>query len=597
LTKASAGQDSRTGEWVVHFGLDRIGAKRFGEVSTRHVGEPFAIVLDGKVISAPVIREPILGGQGQISGNFSVQDANDLAVLLRAGALPAPLTVVEERSIGPSLGADSIRAGIMAIAAGFIFVVGFIVAVYGRFGIFAAVALIANLALTLAGLSLLGATLTLPGIAGILLALGMAVDANILINERAREEARKTSGVISALEAGFRRAYRTIVDANLTTLIKMLILFMIGTGAIRGFAITISMGILISMFTAIVLVRLLISHWLQRKRPKSLRIGTCWHLFPEGTAIPFMRARYSGLIVSAAISLASLALAYYPGLRMGVDFAGGVVIETRAPAAVNHANLRAKLSGLGLGPVQVQEFGSANDILLRFEHPHKEGAEQQTAIGNARSAVQDALPGSEIRRVEVVGPSIGSELLRDGLWALAWAAVVMFVYIAFRFEWPFAVGAIVTMFLDLTKTVGFLAVTGFEFNLTSIAAILTIMGFSINDKIVVYDRVRENLTRFKKMPLADLINLSINETLTRTIGTSLALFLAVAPLAVFGGPALREFGIVLLFGLVLATSSSIFIAAPILLNLGENRLRRQKSAEPRKAVPSLARNERSPRVA
>jgi SecD/SecF fusion protein len=356
LTKASAGQDSRTGEWVVHFGLDRIGAKRFGEVSTRHVGEPFAIVLDGKVISAPVIREPILGGQGQISGNFSVQDANDLAVLLRAGALPAPLTVVEERSIGPSLGADSIRAGIMAIAAGFIFVVGFIVAVYGRFGIFAAVALIANLALTLAGLSLLGATLTLPGIAGILLALGMAVDANILINERAREEARKTSGVISALEAGFRRAYRTIVDANLTTLIKMLILFMIGTGAIRGFAITISMGILISMFTAIVLVRLLISHWLQRKRPKSLRIGTCWHLFPEGTAIPFMRARYSGLIVSAAISLASLALAYYPGLRMGVDFAGGVVIETRAPAAVNHANLRAKLSGLGLGPVRCRSL-------------------------------------------------------------------------------------------------------------------------------------------------------------------------------------------------------------------------------------------------
>jgi SecD/SecF fusion protein len=173
----------------------------------------------------------------------------------------------------------------------------------------------------------------------------------------------------------------------------------------------------------------------------------------------------------------------------------------------------------------------------------------------------------------------------------------MFVYIAFRFEWPFAVGAIVTMFLDLTKTVGFLAVTGFEFNLTSIAAILTIMGFSINDKIVVYDRVRENLTRFKKMPLADLINLSINETLTRTIGTSLALFLAVAPLAVFGGPALREFGIVLLFGLVLATSSSIFIAAPILLNLGENRLRRQKFPEPSKAVPSLARCERSSRAA
>ena len=442
MTKASAGQDSRTGEWVVHFGLDRIGAKRFADVSTRHVGEPFAIVLDGKVISAPVIREPIIGGQGQISGNFSVQDANDLAVLLRAGALPAPLTVVEERSIGPSLGADSIKAGLLAIAAGFTFVVGFIVATYGLFGIFAAVALIANLALTLAGLSLLGATLTLPGIAGILLALGMAVDANILINERAREEARKTNGVISALEAGFRRAYRTIVDANATTLIKMLILFAIGTGAIRGFAITISMGILISMFTAIVLVRLLISYWLQRARPKSLRIGTRWHVLPEGTAIPFMRARYSGLIVSAVISLASLGLAYHPGLRMGVDFAGGVVIETRALAPVDQAALRDKLGGLGLGQVQVQEFGSPNDVLVRFEHPHGGSAEQQAAIAKVRGSVQEALPGSEIRRVEVVGPTVGSELLRDGLWALAWAGAAMFIYIAFRFEWPFAVGAI-----------------------------------------------------------------------------------------------------------------------------------------------------------
>ena len=285
LTKASAGTDSRTGQWVVNFSLDRIGAKRFADVTTRHVGEPFAIVLDGKVISAPVIREPIIGGQGQISGNFTVADANDLAVLLRAGALPAPLTVVEEGSIGPSLGADSIRAGLLSIGAGFAFLVGFIVATYGLFGIFAAVALVANLALTLAGLSMLGATLTLPGIAGILLALGMAVDANILINERVREESRKTSGVIAALENGFRRAYRTIIDANATTLIKMLILFVIGTGAIRGFAITISMGILISMFTAIVLVRLLISVWLKHQRAPSpctsAPVGTCFPRAPR----------------------------------------------------------------------------------------------------------------------------------------------------------------------------------------------------------------------------------------------------------------------------------------------------------------------------
>jgi SecD/SecF fusion protein len=576
LTKASAGQDSRTGEWVVNFGLDSVGARNFANVSTRHVGEPFAIVLDGKVISAPVIREPILGGQGQISGNFTAQSANDLAVLLRAGALPAPLVPVEERSVGPSLGADSIHAGLVSVFAGFVLVVAFVIALYGWFGVFASVALIANLALTLAALSLLGATLTLPGIAGILLALGMAVDSNVLINERVREEAKKTNGVVSALETGFRKAYRTIVDANATTLIKMLILFLFGAGAVRGFALTISMGIVISMFTAIVLVRLLISYWLQSRKPKSLEIGTRWHFLPEGTSIQFMKARYAGLIVSALISTASLALVFYPGLKMGVEFSGGVAVEARAPTPVDVAKLRASLDVAGLGAVQIREFGSPNDVLMRFEHPEGDNAAQQARIASIRENVLKALPQSEIRRVDVVGPAIGSELLEGGLTALGIAAIAMFAYIAFRFEWPFAVGAVGTMMLDLTKTLGFFALTGFEFNLTSIAAILTIMGFSINDKVVVYDRVRENLSRYKKMSLHQLIDLSINETLTRTVATNIALLLAILPLALFGGPALFEFAVVLLFGLLLATSSSIFIAAPILLNLGEKRFGAQR---------------------
>ncbi|HEX2841818.1 protein translocase subunit SecD [Hyphomicrobium sp.] len=574
LTRATAALDQRAGGWVVDFGLDSIGTRRFADVSTKHVGQPFAIVLDNKVISAPVIREPIIGGQGQISGNFTVEEANDLAVLLRAGALPAPLTIVEERSIGPSLGADAIRAGLYSIIAGFIFVVGFMLTTYGRFGLFAAVALVVNLALTIAGLSMMGATLTLPGMAGILLALGMAVDANILINERTREELGKRNGVIASIETGFRRAYTTIMDANLTTLIKMLILFVVGVGAIRGFAVTISLGIIVSIFTAIVLVRLLTAWWLQRTRPKTLTIGTRFRFFPDHTAIAFMRARYSGLIVSALISLASIGLAFHPGLKMGIDFAGGVVIEAKTPAPADAPALQSALMDAGLGPVQVQRFGAPDDVLLRFEHPEGTTEQQQAALQHAKEAVEKAAPGAEIRRVEVVGPSIGAELLNDGIWALGLAAIAMFAYITFRFEWPFAVGAIVTMFLDLTKTVGFLALTGFEFNMTSIAAILTIMGFSINDKVVVYDRVRENLVRSKRVPLREVIDRSINETLSRTIGTSIALFLAIAPLALFGGPALREFALTLLFGLVLATSSSIFIAAPILLNIGEHYLRR-----------------------
>ena len=588
LTRATAAMDRNAGGWVVDFGLDSIGTRRFADVSTKHVGQPFAIVLDNKVISAPVIREPILGGQGQISGNFTVEEANDLAVLLRAGALPAPLTIVEERTIGPSLGADAIRAGLYSIIAGFTLVVGFMIVTYGRFGLFAAAALLVNLALTIAGLSMMGATLTLPGMAGILLALGMAVDANILINERTREELGKRNGVISSIETGFRRAYTTIMDANITTLIKMLILFVVGVGAIRGFAVTISLGIIVSIFTAIVLVRLLTATWIKRNRPKSLTIGTRFRFFPDHTSIQFMRARYSGLIISAAISLASLALAFHPGLKMGVDFAGGVAIEAKTQGPADASALQSALMNAGLGPVQVQRFGSDDDVMLRFEHPHGAPAEQQAALQKAREAVQQAAPGSEIRRVEVVGPSVGAELLSDGLWALGLAAIAMFGYITFRFEWPFAVGAIVTMFLDLTKTVGFLALTGFEFNLTSIAAILTIMGFSINDKVVVYDRVRENLVRYKKTPLREIVDRSINETLSRTIGTSVALFLSIAPLAMFGGPALREFALTLLFGLVLATSSSIFIAAPILLNIGEKYLRggRPASATPETALPA-----------
>ncbi len=272
LTDARAGANSQTNEWIVNFEFDSIGGRRFAEVTKANVGRPFAIVLDNKVISAPVIREPILGGRGQISGHFTAQSANDLAVLLRAGALPAPLTIIEERSIGPDLGADAIKAGFYSIIAGFLLVITYMAAAYGLFGLMANVALLFNLILTLGVLSILQATLTLPGLAGILLTLGMSVDANILINERIREETRKGKSPFAAMEAGFRRAFSTIVDANLTTLIKMLLLFALGSGPVKGFAVTISFGILTSMFTATVLARLMMVSWLRWKRPQTLPV-------------------------------------------------------------------------------------------------------------------------------------------------------------------------------------------------------------------------------------------------------------------------------------------------------------------------------------
>jgi preprotein translocase subunit SecD len=272
LTDARAGQDARTGEWVVNFTFDSIGTRRFAEVTRNNVGRPFAIVLDNRVITAPVIREPITGGRGQISGNFTVASANDLAVLLRAGALPAPLTVIEERTVGPDLGADSIRAGAIALAVGFVLVVAWMFAFYGLFGVFANIALVVNMVLLLAVLSLMEATLTLPGIAGILLTLGMAVDANILINERIREEARRGRTPMNAMEAGFKRAFATILDSNLTTLLAMAMLYAFGSGPVRGFAVTISVGILCSMFSAIVFVRMLMVQWVRARRPAALPV-------------------------------------------------------------------------------------------------------------------------------------------------------------------------------------------------------------------------------------------------------------------------------------------------------------------------------------
>jgi len=272
LTDARAGTNQQNGDWVVNFTFNSVGARRFADVTRSNVSRRFAIVLDNQVISAPVIREPITGGRGQISGSFSAQSANDLAVLLRAGALPAPLTVVEERSVGPELGADSIRAGAFSLAVGFLLVIGYMGTFYGLFGWFANLALVINLLLMMAVLSLLEATLTLPGMAGILLTLGMAVDANILINERIREEARLGRPPLQALEAGFNRAYRTIFDTNTTAFLAHVMLFVFGTGPVRGFAVTITVGIATTMFTAWMLTRLLISRWYVSARPRALPV-------------------------------------------------------------------------------------------------------------------------------------------------------------------------------------------------------------------------------------------------------------------------------------------------------------------------------------
>ena len=545
------------------------------------MGKPFAIVLDGRVLSAPVIREPITGGAGQISGQFTAEGARDLAVLLRAGALPAPMQVIEERTVGADLGADAIEQGLVTGLIGFGLVFAFMVVLYGPWGLVANLALTINVVLTFAALSLLGATLTLPGIAGIVLGVGFAVDANILINERIREEAARGANARAALEAGFRRAYSTIVDSNVTTLIATTMLFALGSGPVRGFAVTMGLGIVISMFTAVSVVHMIMALWVgggSRPRPLAIRPLFGLRLIPDHTTFRFMRGRFVGIAVSAVLSISSFVLFVTPGLNYGIDFVGGTLVEIKTEQPARLDELRAGLNGLGLGEIALQEAGSPRQVLIRMERQPGDDQAQLPATERLKETLATLAPGSSIERVEVVGPKVSGELMEAGILAVVLAALAMLIYIWVRFEWQFAVGAIATLVLDITKAVGLFAITGLDFNLTAIAALLTLIGYSVNDKVVVYDRMRENLRLYKTMPLRELIDLSINATLARSIYTSATAFLSMLPMAIAGGSAVTNFAIPMVFGIVIGASSSIFIAAPILLFLGEGRLRPRRPA-------------------
>ncbi|MDA4846657.1 protein translocase subunit SecDF [Hoeflea poritis] len=562
LVDAQAGFDQRTNEPIVTFRFDTAGAQRFGQVTQQNVGYPFAIVLDEAVITAPVINEPILGGSGQISGNFTVESANDLAVLLRAGALPATLTVMEERTVGPGLGADSIAAGETAGIIGAILVVAFIFIAYGFLGLIANLALIFNVIMIIAVLTLIGATLTLPGIAGIVLTVGMAVDSNVLIYERIREERRGGRSLVQAIDAGFQRAFGTILDANITTLIAAVILFYLGSGPVRGFAVTLAIGIVTTVFTAFTVTRWMIAEWVRRRRPKQLPKGLLTDLF-SGAHYRFMWLRKFTFMFSAAAALGSLVLFGTVGMNYGIDFTGGSVIEVESKSgAANVGDIRGRLSNLNLGDIQVQEFGSAEHVLIRVQAQGAGENAEQTVVAKVRSDLESDY---NIVRVESVGPVVSGELARAGTIALLAALFAILIYIWFRFEWQFALGAIIATVNDVVLTIGMFAITQIEFNLSSIAAVLTIIGYSLNDTVVVYDRVRENLRRYKKMPLPDLLDLSVNQMLSRTVLTSVTTLLALSALFIFGGEVIRSFTFAMIFGVVIGTYSSIFVAAPVLI--------------------------------
>lgn len=585
LVDAQPGFDQQTGRSIVSFKFNTSGAVKFGQITSANVGRRFAIVLDNQVITAPVIQTPITGGTGQISGNFTPQSANDLAVLLRAGSLPASLQVISEQSVGPSLGADSIHGGVMAGIIGAIAVVVFMVAAYGLFGLFADIALMLNVLMILGGMSLLGATLTLPGIAGIVLTIGMSVDANVLIFERMREERAAGRSVISSIEAGYRHALATIVDSHVTTLIAAVVLFFLGTGTVQGFAVTLAMGILTSLYTAYFVSLFIIGRWFHLTRPKDLRIQ--WlRIIPDGTKFPFMDFRRYAIGFSIVLTLLSFGMLGYHGLNFGIDFKGGSEIQVQAlSGTADPGEVRGLLNKLGLGDVQVQGFGGPDELLVKIQTQEGGDQAQAEAVNEVTSAL--TADNYKVLQTSSVGPTVSGELATSGVIGLTIAIVAILIYIWFRFEWQFAIGAILATIHDTILTFGFFAVTSLQFDSSSIAAILTIIGYSLNDTVVIYDRIREYMRKYRRMDLHELIDVAINSTLPRTILTSTTTLIALIALVVFGGEVIRSFTVSMTFGVIAGTYSSIFIASPILIYFGLKQRTETKpaagKAEPKRA--------------
>ncbi|MEL6477257.1 MAG: protein translocase subunit SecD [Pseudomonadota bacterium] len=565
---------------VVNFRFDTAGSRIFGRYTAANVGQLFAIVLDGKVISAPRIQSAILGGAGFIEGDFTAESATNLAILLRAGALPASISVLEQRTVGPDLGADSVAAGAAATLLAFAAVLIFMAITYGLFGLLADIALIINVALLFGALSLLGATLTLPGIAGIVLTIGMAVDANVLIFERIREELRNNAGKVArAIERGYQQAFSAILDANVTTFIAAIILFGMGSGPVKGFAVTLGIGILTSVFTAVLVTRLMVVGWLDWRRPKSLKIAQI-KLVPETTRINFLGVRRLPVLGSITAVIASMVLVAVLGLNFGIDFRGGTMIMAKTDQAVETGDYRAALGDLDLGDVAVTEISSTaedlsgedqNAVMIRIEQQGDDPAAQNDTVRLVQETLSDTFASIQFLAVDAVGAKVSGELLQAGILAVVLAVAAVLFYIWLRFEWQFGVGAVIALVHDVVLTIGVFAITGIEFNLAIIAAILTIVGYSLNDTVVVYDRVRENLRKYKKMELIDLLNLSINETLARTVMTSATTLIALGAMFLLGPAVIQGFTFAMIWGVVIGTYSSIFIAAATLLWFGVSR--------------------------
>lgn len=550
---------------VITIKLSAEGRQAMAALTEKTIGRSFAVVVDHQVISAPVVQAKIDADELQLTGSFDYQVAQNLAVVLRSGSLPADVSVLEERTITSALGADYASAAAVAAVMAAILVGLFMVLSYGTLGVLAMIALAVNIILLTAILSIIGASVSMASVAGLVLTIGMAVDANVLIYERVREDRRHGYSVVQAMESGFYRALSTIIDANLTTLIAALVLFMLGTGAVYGFALTVTIGIATTIFTTLTFTRLLISQWVRLMKPTEVPKRRL-KLVPTVTRIPFMRLQFLTLGVSVLACAIVLALFVNIGFNYGVDFRGGAMVELQARKG--HADLvdiSERLAELNIDSARVMPTESAENALVLIGSQEVGDEADQTIAVKLRDEFAKEYT---FQRVEVVGPTVSEQLSNAGILAVILSLLGIFIYVWLRFRWQLAFGAVIATIHDVIILAGMFVIFGMEFNLWSVAAILTIIGYSLNDTIVIYDRIRENLRRYQSAPLPAIIDASINQTLSRTILTSFVTFLAHVPLYVFGGEDIRNFALALSVGIIVASYSSIFIAGPLLVQFG-----------------------------
>ena len=551
------------GEPQIDFTLNDDGAKKFAQVTRENIGHKLAVILDGELETAPTIQGAIEGGNGQITGSYTEKEAFEIANVLQ-NPLRAPLKIVYSRDVDPTLGKDSIRSGIRASIAAVILVSAFMLCYYWIAGITANIALVTNIIILLGVMCSIGTTLTLPGIAGVVLTIGMAVDANVLIYERLREEIAKGKSLRGAIDAGYARAFGTIFDSHVTTLISSIILIFMGTGEIKGFGVTLTIGVAASLFTALVVTRLIFNFLLDRNILKSLPM---LHII-KSAKVDFMKIATPLFIITWTFIVLSLGYgAFARGEKLfGVDFLGGDSTTFSFVQKIGVDQIRSALTAAG-----------EKDSLIQYQKDVSGGSETlrvTTSIGSAdrvKQILAEKFPEAKFDHpsTTTVGAVVGKEIQRSAIVASLLSLFGILVYVAFRYEFSFAVGAVVAVIHDVLLAIGCYCIangiSGREFNATVVAAVLTIIGFSINDKIVIFDRIREDLKLGLRGSFKEVINQALNQTLSRTIITSGTVFLATLSLYVFGGGVINDFAFTFLVGIITGTYSSIYIASALVL--------------------------------